>query len=65
VRGTTGDGKRFRTESLRYSHDKGLIETDSGVEITDETGSYRGGGFSYWVRENRFKLRRAATVVQQ
>lgn len=65
VRGTTGDGKRFSTDRLRYSHDKGLVETDAGVVIHDDTGTYRGGGFSYWVRENRFMLRRAATVVQQ
>jgi hypothetical protein len=41
------------------------VSTNSPVEIRDETGTYRGGGFRYYIRENRFQLRRAATVVQQ
>ncbi len=64
VRGTTGDGRRFRTQRLRYIHGSGLVSTDSPVEIQDETGTYRGAGFRYYVRENRFQLR-AATVVQE
>jgi LPS export ABC transporter protein LptC len=65
VRGTTGDGRRFRTQRLRYIHGPGLVSTDSPVEIQDETGTYRGAGFRYYVRQNRFQLRQAATVVQQ
>jgi LPS export ABC transporter protein LptC len=65
VHGTTGDGRRFRTERLRYTHAAGLVSTDSPVVIQDDTGTYRGGGFRYYVRENRFQLRGAATVVQQ
>ena len=65
VRGTTGDGRRFRTERLHYSNGPGLVSTDSPVVIQDETGTYRGGGFRYYVRENRFRLRHVATVVQQ
>jgi len=65
VRGTTGDGRRFRTERLHYSNGPGLVSTDSPVVIQDETGTYRGDGFRYYVRENRFQLRHAATVVQQ
>ncbi len=64
VRGTTGDGRRFRTQRLRYVHESGLVSTNSPVEIQDETGTYRGAGFRYHVRENRFQLR-GATVVQQ
>jgi LPS export ABC transporter protein LptC len=65
VRGITGDGRRFRTQRLRYTHGSGLVSTDSPVQIRDETGTYRGGGFRYYIRENRFQLRGAATVVQQ
>jgi LPS export ABC transporter protein LptC len=64
VRGVTGDGRRFRTESLHYSHDRALVTSTVPVVIRDDTGTYRGGGFHYYVRENRFKLLRGATVVQ-
>ena len=64
--GTTGDGKRFWTDRLRYEHGPGLVLTNAPVDIQDDTGTYTGdGGFRYYVRENRFKLHRAATVVQQ
>jgi LPS export ABC transporter protein LptC len=66
VRGITGDGKRFRTERLRYKHGPGLVSTNAPVDIQDDAGSYKGnGGFRYYVRENRFLLNRAATVVGQ
>lgn len=66
VRGITGNGKRFRTERLRYQHGPGLVSTNAPVDIKDDAGSYTGdGGFRYYVRENRFQLRRAATMVQQ
>jgi LPS export ABC transporter protein LptC len=65
VRGTTGDGRRFRTTRLHYSHAQALITTNLPVVIEDETGTYRGGGFRYHVRENRFQLLGGATVVQQ
>ncbi len=65
VRGTTGDGRRFRTTRLRYNHEKGLVITDVPVSIRDRAGTYRGGGFQYWVRENRFKLSGGASVVAQ
>lgn len=65
VRGTTGDGRRFRTTKLRYNHEKGLVVTDVPVSIRDRAGTYRGGGFRYWVRENRFQLSGGASVVAQ
>lgn len=64
VRGVTGDGRRFRTTHLRYHHEEGLVVADVPVEIRDAAGRYRGGGFRYWVRENRFRLSGGATVVQ-
>ncbi len=65
VRGTTGDGRRFRTEKLRYDHDKGVVTTQSPVSIRDQAGTYRGGGFRYWIRENRFQLSQGASIVAQ
>ncbi len=63
VLGTTGDGRRFRTTRLRYRHRKGLVSTKVPVLIRDDAGTYRGGGFDYYVHENRFRLVGGATVV--
>jgi LPS export ABC transporter protein LptC len=65
VQGITGDGRRFFTDSLRYSHEQALVTTNLPVVIREETGTYRGGGFRYHVRENRFRLLGGATVVQE
>lgn len=65
VRGTTGDGRRFRTTKLRYNHKRGMIVTDVPVSIRDRAGTYRGGGFRYWLRENRFQLTGGTSVVAQ
>lgn len=63
VRGTTGDGRRFRTKRLHYDHATGVVTTSDPVSIRDRAGTYRGGGFRYWVRENRFQLTGGASVV--
>jgi LPS export ABC transporter protein LptC len=64
VRGTTADGRRFRTDGLRYNHEEGRVSTERPVVIRDEAGTYRGGGFDYYVREDRFRLRGGARVEQ-
>jgi LPS export ABC transporter protein LptC len=63
VRGLTPDGRRFETERLRYDHEAGLVTTDAPVVIRDKSGTLRGGGFLYQVREGRLKLTGGATVV--
>jgi len=63
VRGTTPDGRRFETERLHYDHEAGLVTTDAPVVIRDKSGTLRGGGFRYQVREGRLKLTGGATVV--
>jgi len=63
VRGQTPDGRRFETERLRYDHEAGLVTTDAPVVIRDKSGTLRGGGFLYQVREGRLKLTGGATVV--
>jgi LPS export ABC transporter protein LptC len=62
VRGITGDGRRFRTKRLRYDHARGLVTTNDPVSIRDRAGTYRGRGFRYWVRENRFQITGGASV---
>ena len=64
VRGRTPDGRRFETERMKYDHKAGLVTTDAPVVIRDASGTLRGGGFRYLVREGRLKLLGGATVVQ-
>lgn len=65
VDGTTGDGRKFRTTRVRYKHEGSLVTTDEPVEITDATGSYRGGGFRYFLDENRFRMMGGTSVIQE
>lgn len=65
VRGQTDDGRRFQADWVRYDHEEGLLFTDEPVLITDDNGTYRGGGFRYYVEERRFRLVGGARVVQQ
>jgi len=65
VRGTTVDGRRFRTERLRYQNDTGIVSTELPVQIEDETGTYRGGGFIYYLREDRFRMVGGAELVHE
>jgi LPS export ABC transporter protein LptC len=63
VRGSTPDGRRFETERLHYDHEAGLVTTDAPVVIRDKSGTLRGGGFLYQVKEGRLKLTGGAQVV--
>ena len=63
MRGSTPDGRRFETERLHYDHEAGLVTTDAPVVIRDKSGTLRGGGFLYQVREGRLKLTGGAQVV--
>ncbi len=56
VRGSTGDGRRYRAPWVRYNHEQQLLYTDAPVEMQDDTGSFRGDGFRYYVKERRFQL---------
>ena len=64
VKGRTPDGRRFETERMHYDHGAGLVTTDAPVVIRDASGTLRGGGFRYLVREGRLKLLGGATVEQ-
>lgn len=56
VEGSTGDGRRYFAPWVRYEHEAGVLFTDAPVRMTDETGSFRGDGFRYHVKERRFQL---------
>lgn len=64
VRGHTADGRSFSTEWVRYDHKRGLAYTDAPVLITENGGTYQGGGFRYLVREQRFRLLGGASLVR-
>jgi LPS export ABC transporter protein LptC len=65
VRGKTDGSRTFRAPWVRYDHAKGLLFTDAPVLISEDAITYEGGGFQYFVREQRFRLLGGAKVVQQ
>lgn len=64
VRGTTGDGRRYQAPWVRYNHEQQLLYTDAPVQMQDDTGSFRGDGFRYYVKERRFRLLGNVSLVQ-
>jgi LPS export ABC transporter protein LptC len=65
VRGTTGEGQRYRTDWVRYDHSRGVLFTDAPVAMEDGTGSFRGDGFRYDTRKRSFRLLGNVSVVQR
>jgi LPS export ABC transporter protein LptC len=65
VRGHTSDGRSFETERFQYDHDAGLVTTDAPVVIRGETGTLRGRGFRYGVKDGRLQLLGGARVVTE
>jgi Lipopolysaccharide-assembly, LptC-related len=64
VAGRMQDGRTLHTERLRYRHAEGVVSSDAPVSMSDEAGEYRGRGFQYWVRADRFRLTGGARIVQ-
>ena len=62
--GQTDDGMKFEVDRVNYDHESGTLFTDEDILITDDGGTYRGGGFRYFVEEKRFQLLGGARVVQ-
>jgi LPS export ABC transporter protein LptC len=56
VRGKTADGQHYSAPWVGYDHEAGLLHTSASVFMADDTGSFRGDGFRYHVRERRFQL---------
>lgn len=65
VVGTIEGGRKFEALWVAYDEARGVLYTDDPVLIIDEDGRYRGGGFRYFVNENRFRLEGGAIVVQE
>jgi LPS export ABC transporter protein LptC len=56
VKGETEDGQHVFAPWVRYDHEKGVVFSDAPVRMTDRSGSFRGDGFRYHVKDRRFKL---------
>lgn len=56
VEGETEEGQRVFAPWVRYDHERGLLFSDAPVRLTDASGSFRGDGFRYHVRDRRFQL---------
>jgi LPS export ABC transporter protein LptC len=65
VRGSTGDGRSYQADWVRYDHERALLYTDAPVVVRDDTGVFRGDGFRYHVKERRFRLLGNVSVVQE
>lgn len=65
VKGRTEEGQRVFAPWVRYDHAQGLLYSDAPVRMIDDTGSFRGDGFRYLVRDRRFKLLGNVRVEQQ
>jgi LPS export ABC transporter protein LptC len=56
VQGETSDGQRYEAPWVRYDNDAGLLSTDAAVRVEDASGTFRGDGFRYHLKERRFEL---------
>ena len=56
VKGVTEEGQHVSAPWVRYDHEKGVVFSDAPVRMTDRSGSFRGDGFRYQVKDRRFKL---------
>lgn len=56
VEGETKAGQHVFAPWVRYDHAQGLLFSDAPVRMTDRSGSFRGDGFRYHVKERRFQL---------
>ena len=64
VRGTTADGQEYAAAWVEYDHEAGLLYTSAPVVMVDKTGTFRGDGFRYHVRERKFQLLGNVSVEQ-
>lgn len=64
VTGSTDDGREFSSAWVRYDHTDGLLFTDASVLMSESGTTLRGGGFRYYLHEERFRLLGGAEVVQ-
>jgi LPS export ABC transporter protein LptC len=65
VSGTIEGGRRFEAQWVAYDDETRVLYTDEPVVIVERGGSYRGGGFRYFVDEQRFRLEGGASIVRE
>ncbi len=65
VEGYTDNGQRVFAPWVRYDHANGVVFSDAPVRMVDESGSFRGDGFRYHVRDQRFQLLGNVRVEQR
>jgi LPS export ABC transporter protein LptC len=65
VEGVTHDGQRVYAPWVRYDHERGLLYSDAPVRMVDDSGTFRGDGFRYHVRDQRFQLLGNVRVEQR
>lgn len=64
VRGATADGQEYAAPWVEYDHEAGLLHTEAPVVMVDKTGTFRGDGFRYHIRERKFQLLGNVSVEQ-
>ena len=64
VEGLNGDAQHYETSWVEYDHEQALLFTDAPVLMVDDSGTFRGDGFRYYVNERRFQLLGNVSVVQ-
>ena len=64
VEGVNGEGQHYETSWVEYDHEEALLFTDAPVLMVDDSGTFRGDGFRYHVKERRFQLLGNVRVVQ-
>jgi len=62
VEGRTGDGRRFRAQSLRYRDPVRRFESDDPVSIVDASGRIEAGGLRYSLDDRSLRLLRGTRV---
>ncbi|MFO0687326.1 MAG: LPS export ABC transporter periplasmic protein LptC [Myxococcota bacterium] len=65
VAGTIEGGRSFEARWVAYDDARRVLYTDEPVVIVEKGGSYRGGGFRYFVDEQRFRLEGGASIVRE
>lgn len=65
VAGTIEGGRQFEAFWVAYDDNDRVLYTNEPVLIVEQGGSYRGGGFRYWVDEQRFRLEGGASIVRE
>lgn len=65
VEGRTDEGQHYSAPWVRFDHDQGLLYSDTEARMVDDTGTFRGDGFRYYVHERRFQLLGNVRVEQR